>query len=143
MTWRPVCSGSGACCPGSWWSSNASRGRREPHTPSFRARTRWRRRAIFGSAGVTAQRVKGLASPDGELRKLKGARNPKDGRWLAEPTWLAVGGRGRGDCDGTVVTWLMSWSVTDSAWTSLKRDTNLTCHGGTRTCGSLLDIFGR
>ena len=31
--------------------SSASREGREPHTQSFRARTRWRRRASFGSAG--------------------------------------------------------------------------------------------
>ena len=28
----------------------------------------------------------------GALWKLKGGRNPKDGRWLAEPIWHAVGG---------------------------------------------------
>ena len=49
----PECSGSGARCQGSWWSSKTSRGRREPHThtQSFRARTRWQRRASFGCAG--------------------------------------------------------------------------------------------
>ena len=43
--------------------------------------------------------MKGLAgwcrgvvqSGSGVLRKLKDCRNPEDGRWLAEPTWHAVG----------------------------------------------------
>ena len=47
----------------------------------------------------TAQRVKGLAgrcrgvvqSHGGVLKKLKDGRKPKDGRWLAEPTYHAVG----------------------------------------------------
>ena len=83
-----------------------------------------------------AQRVKGLVgrcrgvvqSWDGVLKKLKDGRNPKDGRWLAEPTWHSVGRVTwsrwlRRKLGGTGVTWL-SWSVTGSARISLQRDTN-------------------
>ena len=99
----------------------------------------------------TAQRVKGLAgqcrgvvhSRGGVLKKLKDGRNPKDGRWLAEPTLHAVGRADvlRRTLDGTGVTWLMSWSATSLAWISLKRDTNLACHCSARTCASFVGLL--
>ena len=138
MTRRPECSGSGARCLGSWWSSNASRGRGEPRTPSFRARTRWRRRAIFWfcwRCGFnTAQRVKRLAGRCGaecsESSRMAEAQRT-DAGWRSQlGMWWAWGAWSRWlrrKLDGTGVTWLMSWSATASAWISLECDTSLTC----------------
>ena len=87
--WHPGCRGSVACYLGGWWCSNA---KEESHTRQvFRARTRLRRRAIFGSAGgagsYTANRVQGreiVQSRGGVLKKLKACRN------LSEPSWQAA-----------------------------------------------------
>ena len=66
----------------------------------FRARTKTGKFWLCWRCGFhTARRVKGLAGRcrgvvqgrGGVLQKFKDGRNPKDGRWLAEPTWHAVG----------------------------------------------------
>ena len=64
-----------------------------------------------------AERCRGVVqSWSGVLGKLKGGRNPKDGRCLAEPTWRAVG---RADVVQVAgVMRLMSWSAMGSGWTS-------------------------
>ena len=96
--------------------------------------------------------MKGLAggcrgvvqSRSGVLRKLKGrtlAGGPPGMRWAGRTRTRWMGRK----LDGTGATWLMSWNATGSAWISLKRDTNLTCHCSARTCAFFffLEPFGR
>ena len=57
-----------------------------------------------------------------------------DAGWRSQPGmqwWL------RRKVDGTCAVWLLSWSAMGSAWTSLRRDTNLTGRCSARTC-----VFG-
>ena len=135
------------------------RRKRATHTPSSRARTR-RRRASFGSAGGagSAPHNGRNVSRDGVAESCRaGAEYSRSSRMAetqrTEAGWRSLPGMRwagrtwsrwlRRKLDGTDVTWLMCWSAMDSAWTSLMRDTNLTCHCSARTCASLLDLFGR
>ena len=87
------------------------------------------RRTVLWSRAEPAERAYGTVSrnrakPGGVLRKLKKkGRNPEDGRWLAEPTWHAVG-----RADVVQAAAKVGWDWCDvglgSALISLQRDTN-------------------
>ena len=91
----------------------------------------------------TTKRVKGL--PDGAAEPCKAwaehgdGRNPKDGRWLAEPTWHAVGRANVVQVDATEAGWDWRDAAFELERGGLgvkpvsKRDTNLTCQGSVRT----------